>query len=248
MKRTAAILLFGLLGARIGVAQPRPPASFEVATVRPSPQGSDPNQGMWSLPNAGSFTAKSVRLSLLIQLAYGIIEEQIVGKPAWLATELYDVQAKPEGQIKLTREELKPMLQNLLLQRFHLEAHEETAQQKGYALVVAKGGPKVTPTTSDKPPNWRKNVGPGTLEGLNWSMAFLAMQLWKPTGLPVIDRTGLAGGYDVKLLFAPDLTGESPLPTVFTAVQETLGLRLEAQRVPVTVLVIDQVEKTPAEN
>jgi uncharacterized protein (TIGR03435 family) len=246
VKRIAAILLASCyVGAG---AQTGPATSFEVATVRPSAQGSDPNQGMWSLPNAGSFTAKSVRLTLLLQLAYGINDEQIVGKPAWMETELYDVQAKPEGQIKLTREELKPLLQNLLRQRFHLEAHEETAQQKGYALVVAKGGPKVTPTTSDKTPNWRRNVGPGRLEGLNWSMAFLAMELWKPTGLSVVDRTGLTGAYDVKLLFAPDLATESPLPTVFTAVQETLGLKLEAQKVPVTVLVIDHVEKTPAEN
>jgi uncharacterized protein (TIGR03435 family) len=248
VKRAGAILLFGLMALRIGEAQAGPGSSFEVATVRPSPQGSDPNQGMWSIPSTGSFTAKSVRLSLLLQLAYGINDEQIMGKPAWMETELYDVNAKPEGQIKLTREELKPLLQNLLRQRFHLEAHEETAQQKGYALVVAKGGPKVALTTSNKTPNWRRNVGPGILDGLNWSMAFLAQQLWKPAGLPVVDRTGLTGGYDVKLLFAPDLAGESTLPTLFTAVQETLGLRLEAQKIPVTVLVIDHVEKTPAEN
>ena len=203
---------------------------------------------MWSIPNAGSFTAKSVRLSLLLQLAYGINDEQIVGKPAWMETELYDVNAKPEGQIKLTREELKPLLQNLLRQRFHLETHEETQEQKGYALVVAKGGAKLVPTTAEKPPNWRRNVSPGTLDGLNWSTAFLAMQLWKPAGLPVVDRTGLTGSYDVKLLFEPDLAEDSKLPTLFTAVQETLGLKLEAQKVPVTVLVIDHVEKTPIEN
>jgi len=103
---------------------PRP--TFEVATVKPSPPGADPNTGSWSIPGNGRFTATHVSLALLIQLAYGIDKSQIFNKPDWLETNLYDIAAKPEDGVQLTREELKPRLQSLLCQRFQLNAHTET--------------------------------------------------------------------------------------------------------------------------
>lgn len=120
--------------------------TFEVATVKLAPPQADPNTGSWSLPGIGRFTATHVPLALLLQLAYGVDNSQIANQPDWLETNLYDIVAKPEDGIQLTRDELKPRLQNLLHQRFHLVAHTETRLGRGYALVIAKGGPHLTPS------------------------------------------------------------------------------------------------------
>jgi len=181
-------------------------------------------------------------------MAFGVNEDQIAGKPKWIESQRYDVVAKPEGGIALSREELKPLLQNLLRQRFHLETHFEMRNAPGYVLVAAKGGPKLETGRSDKPPGYRIYVGPGKLKGLNWSMPYLATMLQTAAGLPVIDKTGIAGSYDIDLQFAPDLATDSPLPSLFTALRETLGLELRSQKIPVQFLVIDHVDRVPTEN
>ncbi len=98
-----------------------PLPTFEVATVKPSPPQADPNTGSWSIPGMGRFTATHVSLALLLQLAYGVDDSQISNTSDWLETNLYDIVAKPEDGIQLTRDALKPRLQNLLHQRFHLQ-------------------------------------------------------------------------------------------------------------------------------
>ena len=243
--RFSIVLMLGLLG--LGCSAVRAQTSFEVATVKVAAPGSAA-QGSWSLPNIGSFWAKSLPLARLVQLAYGINDEQIAGKPGWFETDLFDVNAKPEDGVKLSREELKPRLQTLLRERFHLEAHFETRLQKGYALTVAKEGPRLTETKADKPPGWRAGVYPGRVEGKNWSMPFLAMQLGPAAGSPVVDKTGLTGSFDVALLYAADAEKDPGLPSLFTAIRETLGLQLEAQKVPVETLVIDHVDRIPTAN
>jgi uncharacterized protein (TIGR03435 family) len=114
--------------------------------------------------------------------------------------------------------------------------------------VVAKGGAKLTATKGDQPPGTRVHIVSGDLQGLNWSMQTLAAMLQTPAGLPVIDKTGIKGSYDIKLEYAPQLDADSSLPSVFTALQETLGLKLESQKVPVEMLVIDHVDRVPTEN
>jgi uncharacterized protein (TIGR03435 family) len=202
----------------------------------------------WSLPGVGRFTANSVSLDFLIQMAFGVDGNQITGKPGWLDSDFFDVVAKPEAGVSLTREELRPRLQSLLQQRFHLATHYETKMMRGYALVVAKGGPKLKPTTGERFPGFRVHVGPGRIEGINWSMPYLASMLQRPAGLPVVDETGVAGSYDIKLEFAPDIEEVSILPSLFTALREVLGLELKAQKVPVQVLVIDHVDRVPTDN
>lgn len=196
----------------------------------------------------GRFDADHVTLGFLIHLAYGVDENEIAGKPKWFESTHYDLAAKPEDGIRLTRDELRPMLRNLLQQRFHLATHFETRMERGYALVIAKGGPKLQRTAGGKPPGFRIFVAPGDLQGVNWSMPWLAAMLQQVMGEPVADQTGLAGSYDVNLHFAADVETESPLPSVFTAVKETLGLQLKARRVPVQWLVIDEVSETPTAN
>lgn len=226
----------------------RPPdASFEVATIRETPPN-EVGDSRWSPPGVGRFDADHVTLGFLIHLAYGVDENEIAGKPKWFDSTHYDLAAKPEDGIRLTREQLQPMLRNLLQQRFHLATHFETRMERGYALVTAKGGPKLEKTAGGKPPGFRILVAPGDLQGVNWSMPWLAAMLQQVMQEPVADETGLAGSYDVNLHFAPDVETESALPSVFTAVKETLGLELKARRVPVQWLVIDHVEEMPTAN
>ena len=101
---------------------------------------------------------------------------------------------------------------------------------------------------TDRPSGYRVYVGPGRIEGLNWSMQDLATMLQPAAGMPVVDRTGVTGGYDIVLDFAADLASDSSLPSLFAALRESLGLKLEARKVPVEVLVIDHVERVPTPN
>jgi len=255
LKRFATLALLGAIapfcmGQSQALSQPAaaPQSTFEVATVRRSAPNTDPQHGNWSPPGIGRFFAKGVTLGLLMHLAYGVDEKQIESKPEWFDTDLFDVEAKPADGVKLSREELKPLLQNLLAERFHLTTHTEVKPAKGYALVVANGGPKLQATKGDHFPGFRVRTGAGWLEGFNWSMPYLATMLQSQAGRPVVDKSGLSGSYDVKLVFAPDMSTDSTLPSLFTALQETLGLKLESQDVPVDFVVIDHVDREPTEN
>jgi uncharacterized protein (TIGR03435 family) len=222
--------------------------AFEVASVRPAPPDADAKSGSWSIPNTGRFTATHVTLALLIQLAYDVDKSQIANEPDWMETNLYDVAAKAEDGVPLTREELRPRLQDLLQQRFHLVAHTETRMSSGYALVVAKGGPKLTPTKGDHFPGFRINVSPGQMRGANWTMAQLAKYLTPAAGFPVVDQTGIAGSYDVAFSYAAKPDAKSTLPPLDVALKDTTGLLLKAQKVPVEMVVVESVERVPTAN
>jgi uncharacterized protein (TIGR03435 family) len=232
-------------GVAIGQSNAEP--ALEVATVRPNPPH-DVCDSVWSKPGIGSFSAHCVKLPFLIHMAFGIDESQIENQEKWMDSETFDVEVKPSGNIFLTREQLEPVLQQLLKDRFHLVMHREIVTRKGYALVCARKGPKLRQSKSDKPPGFRVYVGPGRLEGLNWSMSYLASLLQNPAGLPVVDKTRLKGAYDINLQFAPGLEQESSLPSLFTALRESLGLELRSEIVAVPVLAIDHIDKTPTAN
>ena len=238
-----------LFAAPTLTAQTRPPA-FEVATIKPAAPA-DANTGSWSLPGIGRFTATHVSLALLIQLAYGIDNSQIANKPDWLESTYFDINAKPEAGISLTRDELRPRLQDLLHQRFHLVVHTETRSSRGYALLIAKGGPHLIPTKADHFPGFRTNVSPGQMRGFNWSMPILAKYLTSAAGFPVIDQTNLAGSYDIAFSYEPNEPGpdaDSTLPSLEVALKQATGLLLKPQKIPVETLVIDSVNKVPTEN
>lgn len=245
--RVLCVLLF--VQAHAALAQIGQPA-FAVATVKAAP-GADPNTGSWSPPNTGAFFATHVSLALLLQLAYGVDNSQIVNKPDWLQTNLYDVRAKPENGILLSRDELKPRLQELLRERFHLLAHVEVRSSRGYALVVAKGGPHLTPTKAEHFAGFRINVSPGEMRGQNWSMPIFAKYLTSSAGFPVVDQTGIVGSYDIGFSYAPERVleeADSALPSLGEALKKAAGLVLKPQLVPVKTVVIDSVDKTPEEN
>ena len=235
-----------LLASPTLTAQTQHPA-FEVATIKPAAPA-DPNTGSWSLPGTGRFTATNVSLALLIQLAYGIDSSQIANPPTWLDSTYFDLNAKPEDGIALTREELRPRLQDLLHQRFHLVAHTETRPGHGYALLVAKGGAHLTPTKADHFPGFRTNVSPGQMSGFNWSMPILAKYLTSAAGFPVVDQTSLAGSYDIAFSYAANPDTDTTLPPLDAALKQATGLLLKPQKVPVENLVIDSIDKTPTAN
>lgn len=230
--------LFAIAAA--AMAQP----SFEVASVRVTPPD---RVGYTSISpsGAGTFAATNVTLEVLIGLAYGMDSNLISGKQNWLGSQSYDVSAKPEGAQGLSYEQLRPMLQKLLAERFKLRVHREVKDSSGYALVVAKDGPKLQATKGDPP---RPMILKNGLRANNVSMETFASMLARPTGREVVDKTGLQGNFDFKLDYAPEGATDSSLPSIFTALQEQLGLKLTPQKVPVETLVIDWVERVPTEN
>src|SRR6266700_3684102 len=120
--------------------------------------------------------------------------------------------------------------------------HHETRDERGFVLVVGKNGPKLTTSKGDHRPNFRIDVGPGKLQGSNWSMEFCALMLVPKVGMPVVDRTGLKDRYDIDVEYDPDMSPEALVPSLGVALQERLGLRLEPQRVPIDIIVIDHVD------
>jgi uncharacterized protein (TIGR03435 family) len=239
----AGILLLSTLAATAQAPHP----TFDVASVRPAPPNADPNTGSWSPPGIGRFTATHLSLAMILQLAYGIDASQLVNKPEWLETNLYDINAKPEAGVALTRDELRPRLQDLLQRRFHLVAHLETRSVHGYALTIAKGGPHLTPTKGDHFPGFRTNVSPGEMRGFNWSMPQFAKYLTSAAGFPVVDQTGLPGSYDIAFSYAPN-PADSTQPQLGEALKEATGLLLKPAKIPVETLVIDSIDKTPTPN
>ena len=224
-----------------------PSSAFEVATIRANPTA-DPNEGHWSYPGIGGFNASGLTLATLIRLAYDIDDKQILNRPKWLNTNLYDVNAKPEEGVTLTRAELRPRLQALLQQRFHLVAHRETRQEPGFALIESKRGAKLQPTKGAKFPNYHVELHAGKINIRDVTLNDIAASITSVIDKPVLNQTTIQGSYDIDVTYAPDETPDSNLPSLFTALEEATGLRLTPQKVPVEVLIIDSVDPVPTPN
>jgi uncharacterized protein (TIGR03435 family) len=232
--RVLTVMVVGAAVGAVGAQQPKP--AFEVASVKIT----SPGLVAISPYGQGRFSIRHASLTLLINIAYGLSPERISGGPGWRDSEYYDVTAKAEDGVALTPEELRPRLQNLLTQRFKLEIHRELNPLPGYALRVAKGGArlKLSKTETD---TWG-SILPGSLRAPSITMAQFAEVLARPIGRPVVDETGLDGNYEIALNYAPDDATGSLLPSIFTVLQEQLGLRLESRTVSVESIVIDRVE------
>jgi uncharacterized protein (TIGR03435 family) len=222
-----------------------PPDGFEVASVRISP----PRENTYtSFPKweGAQFTATNISMRVLVELAFDVQENQISGIDR-LGTEKYDVFARAPGAEKVTYERAQPLLRQLLAERFALATHRETKDTPGYALVAGKGAPKLKAVSEPRP----MIIYATGLEGSPMSLDALAATIARPVGRPVVNNTGIAGTYDIKLRYAASgatSTTDSNLPSIFTAVEEQLGLKLESRRVPLEMLVIDHCERVPTEN
>jgi uncharacterized protein (TIGR03435 family) len=258
-----AALLIPLFAAPARPPAPTPPGPVAAATPSPAFEAAsihlvDPHTvddlqrgiGQFSMSQFPTdlFTAKNASLPFLLQITYSVdTQENISAMPGWMDSQLYDISAKVEGDRQLSLEQMRPLLQQLLAQRFHLAVHRESRLVSGFALVVAKGGPKLQP-----PAKPRRKLGaqilPNGLDAWNMDLAHFVLMLARPAGQPIVDKTGLTGLYDFKLSYAPANDPDSSLPSFFTAVQDQLGLKLEPQKVPVETLVIDHVDRIPTEN
>jgi uncharacterized protein (TIGR03435 family) len=238
--------------------QPRPAPAFDVAVIRPMNYDDGARTHIYNSPRNSSFKAVNVNLKALLEVAYDIPDTRMFGGPDWTTTAKFDLEAKSSTKLDeqlaaLSSEQGKQakrlMLRALLSDRFKLATHPETREMPIYALVVGKGGAKLgkssaTGTTASGAGN-RITVH-ATADD---SLAVLAYELSWRLGRPVIDRTGLEGRYELTLKWADDdsASGGPDGPSLFTAIQEQLGLKLESTKGPVPVLVIDHAEK-PSEN
>jgi uncharacterized protein (TIGR03435 family) len=161
------------------------------------------------------------------------------GEPSWVNTERYDIEAKAPDE-SIDDDALLAMLRNLLATEFKLVAHEASRETSGYGLHVVKGGPKMKPGDGLTRGGMASNGN--MINASNIMMPALATRLTGILRAPVTDLTGLTGKYTFTLSFSSD--GNDPdRPTLFTALQEQLGLRLESMRLPTRILVIDHIEK-----
>jgi len=216
--------------------------AFEVASIKPNPSITE-NSGENTA--RGRFTATNDSLKQLLQLAFDVKDFQIVGGPGWLGTARYDIVATTGKPGDVGDAELRPLLQSLLVDRFVLRFHRETRESTVYALVVAKNGPKLTGHTGDGDSS--SGTSSGSMRASKVTMAMLASRLERQLGRTVTDHTGLTGEYDFKLTWTPDQNADATGPSIFTALQEQLGLKLDSAKGPVEIIVIDSVEK-PSEN
>jgi uncharacterized protein (TIGR03435 family) len=251
--------------------------TFEVVSVKVNRSGSD-NQSMQLLPGGRAVVTNSL-LRPLIETAYALLPQQLVGGPSWLDSDRFDIVAQasenlpgsvpggPPGRAQL-------MLQRLLAERFNLSVHTEIRELPIYELIVARAdgrlGPRISKSKTDcmplmaaygrgeapLPPRSECSMSgrPGNVSARGALIAMFASQLAGRTGRLVQDRTELAGGYDFDLEFVPDVGGASDVSvsvgdgvSLFTALEEQLGLKLRPVRAPVNVLVIDHLEH-PTEN
>ena len=246
--------------------------TFEAASIRaverpvgPFLPGSRPNCPLNGCggPGTGSperITFTHISLKNLIRAAYDVWSPHHIEAPAWMDTVTFDV----VGNILpgATRAQMNLMLQNLLADRFQLKVHRSTRELPVYALVVARGGPKLKVAVDDpnapRPRGTLWSGGRKKYEFNRRTMAELAETLGSDVDRPVIDMTRLDGVYDIRLEFAetrstlPAALGpvvpDPQAPELFTALTEQLGLRLESRRGPVDVLIVDSALRQPTEN
>jgi len=227
-------------------AQAQTTPAFEVASIRRNLSGS-PNTNINI--SGGRLTVTNGSLKTLIRNAYGILSFQLEGEPKWSDTEMYDIAATTGTNEKISPEQLKLLLQSLLADRFQLKVHWETRETSLYALIPTKNGPKLQASQEGEDPgiNTQKNPGIVHMKGTREPISILASNLGNQLGRIVLDKTGLTGLYDWVLEWDPGLTADTTHPSLFTALQEQLGLKLEAQKGPLEMLVIDRVE-SPSQN
>jgi uncharacterized protein (TIGR03435 family) len=236
--------------------------TFEVATIKPTKP--DEQRKLITVQGQKLVTV-NVSVSDLLKFAYGLNEKQIISAPAWLATDKYDINAKPDAEGMPSDKQIKSMVRKLIAERCKLTFHNEKKELAVYVLSVSKGGPKLNKSQGD--PNglpglfFRGRLG--DLGVTNATMDDFTTLILQGAVLdrPVLNQTGITGRWDFTLNWTPDDSqfngmgakipppkdGENQPPALFTAIQEQIGLKLDATKAPADVMVIDRVEK-PSEN
>jgi uncharacterized protein (TIGR03435 family) len=256
-----AVAILGGAFAVVGACAQTPAAAgpfFDISSVKWNKSGS---HSMRISSNDGRFLATNVSLKMLLQSAYNIKQNLMSGIPPWAEDAHFDIEAKvldPTTVEHINKEQRAAMIRQLLEDRFHLKAHIEQKTLAVFDLVLAKSGSKLTPSPPDLPsPNGRGtgvNGRNNELDAHDLPMSGVADVLTQQVDRTVIDKTGLTGKFDFTLKFSHDDNSAAPhgdssddLPSIFTAVEEQLGLKLVPDKGPVDTLVVDQFEQ-PEEN
>ena len=221
--------------------------AFDVASIKPCDAGG----GAVDIA-PGSVTMRCMRLTGAIRWAYNVLDVQVSG-PDWLNTARFEIVAKAGTPAK--EPELQQMMQKLLAERFKLELHRQTKEVNAMVLTVAKGGHKLKEVQEEGSPSF--STGRMNLTGKGATIAQLITFISREIRQPIVDQTGLTGRYDYFMDIAAYITDEMrqqqgpPVEApsiVANALQGQLGLKVEAKKMPMEVLMVDKMEKTPTEN
>jgi uncharacterized protein (TIGR03435 family) len=249
MRSIAVGLLITAASVALYAQEDAAAVTFDVVSIKPTVSNRGGGPGPFVSTTAGRLFARGP-LSFFLQYAFGLQAFQFVGAPGWVSSDRFDLEAKePPGSNHPTQ--FPSMLRSVLERRFKLATHQETRQLPIYALVVARGGHKLVASRPGDAPETRG--GAGQLMATRMTMRALASLLSRMTARLVQDRTGVSGEFRFTLRWTPDdfqrpdPLGRSPVnpeaPSLFTALQEQLGLKLESTRAPVDVVVIDDVQR-----
>jgi len=255
MKALFACLLAVCLAASVVLAQ-APPTEFEVATVKlmpPLPVGTPPSTITIRLASyyKGTLTMSNVTLSEALRFAYDLTTDDQVSGPDWIKSRgtRYEVAAKTAGDVPLAQ--ARVLIQKLLVDRLKVVIRKEAKPIAFAALVQARGGSKLTETDPNRlgppPPSY----APGHLAGLSMTMQNFALLLSTYERQMILDRTGLTGRYQIQLDYlteSPGAPADPSKPTLRVALQDQLGLRLEARREPLDAIVVERAEPMPTDN
>lgn len=255
VRRILVLQAFSLI-----VALGQAPA-FEAAAIKINASGR-PGGGISR--NPARIKVMNSTLRFLVQFAWNVKDFQVSGATGWMDSEKYDIDAVAANPFK--GEEYRAMLKTLLAERFGVVVHSETQEKPGYALVVGKNGPKLPPPIESQNVLFSRSAnGDRILDAKNITLTRFADALALPLDAIVVDRTGIDGNYNVSFQWTPDPANEPRMmksgepapppppgdapsgPSIFTALQEKLGLRLEARKVPMEVIVIEKAHR-PTEN
>jgi uncharacterized protein (TIGR03435 family) len=257
-KSASAILL--LLSAPVFCQPPTTSLSFEVADVKINRSGE--TRMAVDFQGGGKLSMRNVPIKVLILFAYHVRAEGVEGWPNWFESDRFDVVAKAAQTTP--PDDLRRMLQALLAERFKLLVHTDQKVMPAFALALGKSGPKLQPSEPAILMEQRcdPSAGPSGLKHVachHLTMAVLAdtLQELSPRDfdVPVIDQTGLKGAYDFNLDWAPPSRPGAEASSdpaagiaIFGAVEAQLGLKLERKKLPLPIIVIDHVERVPADN
>jgi len=240
-----AIVLLAANAAPV-LAQDKNPA-YEAASVKVNNSGTNSSRSSGS---KGQVVFTNVPLKRLVERAYGVKPFQVTG-PAWMENVRFDIAAKypPDTQ----NDDRNLMLRSLLEERFHLGVHRESKLLPGYVLVVAKSGFKLKPVEGGGASTNEEGGLVRVMKVQNGSMELLADVASRILGVMVVDKTNIQGVYDFELRFVtedrpPSGTEADTTPTLFVALEQNLGVRLQVQKVPVDMVVVDRLERVPTEN
>ena len=253
MKRT--LLVIAALGVAAAGAQTQlgKAVAFEVASVKSNPEQGPPGDIPFNADKSpGHFAMRDKPMRFFVEWAYDLKDFQIVG-PQWVMfDERYDITANAPGPA--TDDQMRPMLQTLLAERFQMKSHFEKRDLNVYALVKGKGEPKLKKADPNSTQGFGRPDQGQSLHFNNFPLSRMTFLLTRRMDRPVLDLTGLAGNFD----WAVDLSGlgnkpassgyDGDGPSVFQAIQDDMGLKLEPRKSPVDVLVIDSLSKVPSQN